>query len=247
VKVPLILLPSFNLSDDNVFKLMKSLINQNNTNFIAIACVDACSKTRVSFEKFAKNNFIPFQFKIFYSKKRLKALHNIVRSLYLCNPAFISWVGIIDGDDYLASVDAVDLIDQEYQAGAKVVWSNFLWDGVPSQLCQSLPKGVDPYSYKWVSSHWRTFSLELFYSVPMENFFDENGCFFPRCYDHALMLPILYICQVNLLATKFLPQNLYYYNNINSSIPASEHTKGYQENKIASYIRSRGFVKSQFV
>ena len=132
-----------------------------------------------------------------------------------------------------------------YADGSSVV-DKFLWDGKESNLCQKLPERQNPYNYPWVSSHFRTFSLSLFYEVPIPNFIHENNSFYPRCYDHALMLPMLYLCYKYGLKTQFIDRYLYYYDNSGSSTPSEEHTQGRFESSLSHSIRSRGFNTNLF-
>ena len=239
---PLILLPTFNVTQEKAERAVNSLCLQSTFSFNAVVAIDGCPKSLDVYRNICRANKLPFPLKILYREKRMKALGNIVKTLYAQDPLRISWVGIIDGDDYLYDIDAIRIMNDAYLSGASVAWSKFMWDGEPSELCNLIPPYVDPYKYPWVSSHFRTFKLDSFLSVPISNFLDSSGSFFPRCYDHALMLPQLYLCYINKSKTVFVDRFLYYYDNQDSSTPDDEHTQGSLEQSIALFIRKRGFL-----
>lgn len=239
---PLIIVPSYNTNPASTHQLIYSLQSQANQDFRVIFAVDKCQKSLDSIIQATKKINPSFEYCIKFSSRRRFALANIVITLFAAKYIDTSWVGILDGDDHLLSSDVIDIFNFEYLQGANVAWSSFLWDGQPSNVSQAFPQRTDPYKYPWVSSHFKTFSYNLFLSVPISNYLDADGNFLRRCYDHALMLPLLWLCRTHNLRTKHIPQPLYYYNNSNSSIPASEHTRGSLESHIAQFIRSRGYV-----
>ena len=243
---PLIIIPCYNLKEESFRILVESLLYQKNIDYFICFAVDNCPKSLDIVDKFLpylKNNEIIVR----YSSKRLYALGNIVKSLYMLRADQVSWVGIVDGDDYLIDDLALKKIQECYCNGADIVWSNFLWDGKKSNLCQSFPKDADPYSYPWVSSHLKTFNLSLFLEVPVPNFLDNELKFYKRAYDHAIMLPMLWLAKIRNKKTFHLNEYLYYYNNSNSSLPSDENTSGVFENSVASSIRARHFTEKFFL
>lgn len=239
---PLIIVPSYNSDFAATRQLVSSLRCQSVQKFRVIFAIDNCLKSYLSTLKVLNDTEPTFEYVVKPSARRRFALGNIVATIFTSQYLDTSWVGILDGDDHLLTPNVIETFNAVYQQGAHVAWSNFLWDGNPSNVSRSFPQNANPYLYPWVSSHFKTFSYQLFLSVPVGNYLDADGRFFRRCYDHALMLPLLWLCSKYNLATKYIPQPLYYYNNTNSSIPASEHTKGTQENSIAHFIRSRGYI-----
>lgn len=239
---PLILVPSYNVSYNSMNDLISSLRVQSNQDFKVVFAIDNCQKSLVHIEKCIQKHNPEFEYVIKYSSRRRFALKNIVATLLSSDCAIASWVGILDGDDHLLTSEVIDLFNREYRNGAEVVWSSFLWDGHSCNISSDLPFNCNPYKHPWVSSHFKTFKYDTFLSIPLANYLDNHGNFFRRCYDHALMLPLLWHCTVNRKPTKHIPKPLYYYNNTYSSIPTIEHSQGAQEGQIAQYIRSRGFV-----
>jgi hypothetical protein len=239
---PLIIVPAFNLDQVASDLLVDSLAAQTNQSFRAVFAVDNCGKSAGSLKTSLTRLSPDFEYKLKISERRRYALANIVYTLYATIYADTTWVGILDGDDYLAKACVIDRVSQEYGKGARVAWSQFYWDGEISSLSAELPKHANPYSHPWVSSHFKTFCYKLFFEVPVANYMGPDGKFFRRCYDHALMMPLLWQCQVNNYFTSYIPEPLYFYNNKKSSIPYSEHSGGSREAKLAAFIRSRGFV-----
>jgi glycosyltransferase involved in cell wall biosynthesis len=169
--------------------------------------------------------------------ERLYALQNICRVLDLISTESI--VGIVDGDDHLMDNSVVSKVVHGYQSGASVVWTGNFWRKTGENCCSGyLPPGVDPYKYPWVSSHFRTFPMELYRKVPKANFFDAEGNWFKRTYDQALMLPILHLAHKKPGWTLFIPERCYMYCGT-----TEEHSEDWNyQAEIERFIRQRGFV-----
>jgi len=240
---PLIIVPAFNLDQLASDLLVDSLAAQVNQSFRTIFAVDNCARSADSLQASLGKLSTMFEYSLQITERRRYALANIVNTLYTSVYTDTTWVGILDGDDYLTCDNVIDRVTQEYDKGARVAWSQFYWDGQISSLSAELSQDANPYWHPWVSSHFKTFCYRLFLEVPVANFVGPDGKFFRRCYDHALMMPMLWQCHANRYTTSYIQEPLYFYNNKRSSIPTSEHSGGSREAKLANFIRSRGFVR----
>ena len=107
-----------------------------------------------------------------FNGNRLYALGNINKTIQASVPKNKDTIiGIIDGDDRLINNDALNLISDAYTNGANVVWTKYMWDNkLDPCISDSLPEHVDPYTYPWVSSHFRTFGNWIYNKINPEKF-----------------------------------------------------------------------------
>lgn len=217
-------------------RLVKSLNCQTNKNWEAVLSVDACEESYKEALIFKTENI-----SVSLNKDRQFALGNIYSQAK--SSADNNIIAIIDGDDELCNPVCFDLITQAYKAGAHLAWTQYCRDDHGKCVSDSIPADCNPYEFKWSASHLRTFGNWVFNKINPENFKDENGRFFRRAYDQALMLPMLYYCNQNNLKTTFIPEVCYKYNHSGSSTPLEEHTNGMYEHQLSKFIRSRGYIE----
>jgi hypothetical protein len=207
---------------------------------VVIAC-DDCPETYLEATKFAQADKIHVLGPSLDG--RLYALRNIDRAIDYIKGIDKYWVrsyvAIIDGDDQLCNPETLKLLDFEYGWNPDVVWTAHRWDNGHGNISEGLPDNVNPYDYRWVSSHLKTFGLWLYHQVNQDNFKDENGQWFPRCYDQALMLPLLSMAK----STRYIPKICYQYNIDSCSMPPKERTDGQYQTAISHYIRKRGLIR----
>lgn len=245
-----LIIPCYGDHSDNLNDLIKS-IDQQKTDF-QVQCFfleDEISKTfKNKLENLCKQSSNKY---LVYNKdnKRKFALKNICDFLdsydwtvdkEIEETAEEDIIGIIDGDDFLWGNDCLQNVKNEYSKGARVVWTANEWDKFG--LNHSGPyenKNKDPYSHPWVSSHFRTFLLTDYFTVPKSNFKNKEGEWFEACYDQALMLPILHNVLNSGGTTKYIDKTHYIYRgNIKQE---SEFRK--KQLEYESFIRTRGYLK----
>ncbi len=105
-------------------------------------------------------------------------------------------------------------------------------------ISRELPEKINPYQYPWVSSHLKTFKVNVFKQIKEENFKDLDGNWFERGYDQALYLPILLLAKDR----KFLNEICYLYRINSNSLKVRPEKEKNQMDTIR-LIRSRGYVK----
>ena len=148
-------------------------------------------------------------------------------------------IAILDGDDALCNENTVDLILKEYNTNPKLeaLWTAHSWDINGMNISKDLPGNINPYQYPWVSSHLKTFKVNVFKKIKKENFMDLDGNWFERGYDQALYLPILY----NATDRKFLDEICYLYRINSNSLKVRDWKEKNQMDTIR-LVRSRGYV-----
>lgn len=148
----------------------------------------------------------------------------------------------IDPDDYLCDADALRIINEVYMtSGCDVLWTKHRWFDdkriTSYNISDYLPDDADPYQYRWVTSHLKTFRKRLIDGVPYENFLNMNGDLVKRCGDQAIYLPVLKRSQKAI----YLPLVMYSYKcNLESQTFQTPDAK-FQASE-AEFIRQRGFI-----
>jgi glycosyltransferase involved in cell wall biosynthesis len=165
-------------------------------------------------------------------------VRNILESLKFCDSEDI--VCRLDGDDWLCDTDALSIINRRYwETGCNVLWTSHRWDFTNINISRSLPFDEDPYTFPWVSSHFKTFRKKLIEGVKDENFRGEDGEYFKRIGDQAIYLPVLHQSKGN---WHFEPIVAYHYTiKMEPETFQSDDAK-FQKNE-AEFLRKRGFIK----
>ena len=167
---------------------------------------------------------------------QLYALRNICRVLDAVKGDSI--IGIVDGDDHLTGADCFQKVHDAHEEGFPVVWTANRWDINGLNHSGPLDDMRNVYEHPWVSSHFRTFRLNLYKDLSPVNFTNEDGEFFEKCYDQALMLPLIHLCHLSGGRTKYIPDVHYIYRGRIDHNGESRKLQLTYEN----FIRSRGYV-----
>ena len=231
------LIPVYN-SELKVKKTISSVASQNHDDF-SCDILDDCSDDGTWSQI---NHYIkPFdRFNLYKNEERYWALRNIVEWCHHLKRTHDEdmVIGILDGDDYLTDNSAITKIMRCYEReGCDVLWTNYHTPFAPaSGFSKFIPSGVDVYRFPWSSSHLKTFKLSALAKINIDNFKDESGDYFKRCYDQALMLPLLHSTQ----NWYFLDQRMYYYG-VN---PETTFNTIELQAQIEHKIRTRGYLEN---
>ena len=232
-----IIIPCHGDQSDNFEKLIESIDTQSFKKYVQFYFAE--DRVSPDFKKLllslgGNKNFIENK-----TKKRLYALKNICRVLDSFKEDDCI-IGIIDGDDYLWGNNCIENIKNQYDSGFGCVWTANEWEGT-SGLNHSGPLNDDSdvYSHPWVSSHFKTFLLSDYRSIPKKNFKNLEKKWFEACYDQALMLPIIHNVHKRGGKTKYINKVHYIYRgNIKHESEFRQKQLDYE-----SFIRTRGYLK----
>ena len=168
------------------------------------------------------------------------ALKGLYESLISMKESDDEIIAVMDGDDSLCNENTVDIVLSEYKKNKNLdsLWTAHSWDINGMNISRDLPEKINPYQYPWVSSHLKTFRLEVFKKINEDNFKDLDGEWFQRGYDQALYLPILYLSKER----KFLNEICYLYR-INSNSFKVRSWKEKNQMDTVRLVRSRGLLE----
>lgn len=162
---------------------------------------------------------------------------NVLAALNACRSNEIACR--LDADDWLIDADALMIIDSIYtNEKCDALWTKHRWGFTAYNISDALPDKADPYNHAWVTSHLKTWRVDLSHNINDLNYRNENGEYVKRAGDQAIYLPVLHKSQRRL----FLPLVMYHYTiDMRAETFASDDAK-FQKAE-ADFLRRRGFVK----
>jgi glycosyltransferase involved in cell wall biosynthesis len=236
-----IVVPTYN-TENWIQRCLFSIRNQVHANYECIIFNDASTdKTGQKIDEFIQN-FGDSRFSVVHNEKNKKALQNIVEGFNQlgCKEDPESVLMIIDGDDYLFCEYSLSTVAQAYkQTNCLLTYGSFIhWPTGEISFPRIFPHEVvenNSYrSYKFISSHLRTFKSKLWYSIKDEDLRDIDGSYFKTAWDVAFMIPMLEMTGGRFL---HIPNILYVYNRWN---PLSDDViNTADQNRVDNLIRTR--------
>jgi glycosyltransferase involved in cell wall biosynthesis len=236
-----IVVPTYN-TENWIQRCLLSIRNQVHTNFECIIYNDASTdQTGQKIDEFIRH-FNDSRFSVVHNDTNRKALHNIINGFNELDAKSDpeSVLMIVDGDDYLFCEYSLSLVDQAYnQSNALLTYGSFIhWPTGEVSFPRNFPPEVvrdNSYrSYKFISSHLRTFKSKLWYSIKDEDLRDEDGSYFKTAWDVAFMIPMLEMAAGRFV---YIPNILYVYNRWN---PLSDDViNSADQNRVDQLVRSK--------
>jgi glycosyltransferase involved in cell wall biosynthesis len=224
--------PTYNASF-HLRELYESLKEQTNKNWDWVILNDMSTDDTLSIAKEIEAEDELERITVIDHKEKKFELKGIYDYLKEYNDFSEQVIAIVDGDDALCNENTVDILLKEYESNPNLdaLWTAHSWDINGMNISNDLPGNINPYQYPWVSSHLKTFKVNVFKNIPEENFQDLDGEWFESGYDQVLYLPILYLAKER----KFINEicYLYRFNNKNNQ----------EDLKVSKLIRARGYVE----
>lgn len=161
------------------------------------------------------------RFSVVHNTKNVKALKNIVDGFnhLSCSDEPNSIMMVIDGDDFLYSEYALQIVDNVYTRHPHILLTYGNWighpDGTDSNCRQYDSETVMNSKFRYapfIASHLRTFKSKIWYNINDEDLRDNAGNYFEAGWDVAFMMPMLEMSQER---HAFIPNRLYCYNRYN--------------------------------
>jgi glycosyltransferase involved in cell wall biosynthesis len=243
---------------------------QSNSNVHAIKCINSVKNqsfkvekhfyvddvshdnTREIIEEYLRDNPIDNIELILNDEKKFKTRN---MELIIDSLDDDSIVCVLDGDDWLAYKNSIELMVDFYKKNPDLefVYSNWMYSH-NGQLGISKPipsKDWDPYRDEWLTSHFQTFRAAAYKRIPRLNLVDAEGDYFKMATDQAYTLPMLECIKRkygNFDRVKHFPAPMYVYqfNENESRKKGSEIAKweAMTAYESARFIRQRGFLES---
>lgn len=197
-------------------KNLDSVFSQNYRNFRVIYIDDASPDgTGELVRSYTEEKGQEFRVTLIKNEKRVGALANLYRAIWMCAPHEI--VANLDGDDWFHHDNALARINQAYaDPDVWMTYGQFMY--YPAEQVgfakEVPPEVIAENSFRKHSrgtTALRTFFAGLFHKIKKEDLF-YNGNFFPSAWDLAMMWPILEMAGVH---SRFVPDVLYVYNIAN--------------------------------
>jgi glycosyltransferase involved in cell wall biosynthesis len=234
-----VLVPSYN-NEKWVVQNLESIANQTYPHW-SMYYINDCSSDRTGqiVDEFVKLRGIEHKCKVVHNTTRKLAMTNLYEGIHNIDPTKV--VVICDGDDWFANNSVLERLAKTYSN--KKIWMTYgnyqTWPEDRGSTCDLIPDKVRKNqlfrSYRWVSSHLRTFYAKLFQQIKKEDFIWKGEGFFPMTYDLAIMFPMLEMASKK--HYRFITDVLYIYNISN---PLNDFKVNLQlQEEIERYIRSR--------
>lgn len=195
---------------------LHSLINQHYDNYKVYSVDDASTDgTPELVEKFLGLYDTKKRVTFIKNTEHKGALHNLYTITHQCADDAI--IVVVDGDDMLAHASVLEIINDAYQNPnvwltygsfkplRSSTWNPGFWQEIPISIVQTNTFR----SYRWQSSHLRTYYAWLFKKINKEDL-QFNGTFYPASIDAATMFPMLEMAGKH---SKYLADILYIYND----------------------------------
>jgi len=217
-----IVIPFYNV-ENWIKTCINSLKSQTFKDFKCILIDDISSDS--SFEIAKQSISDDPRFTLIKNEEKKFALRNIYEGIRLLNPESDDIIVTIDGDDWLASPDSLEIVNRYYLQSPETLITYGTYIEIPSGI---RPFNVTAYSKEviesrsfrediWRASHLRTFKYKLWKSINIEDLKDSSGNFYRMAWDLAFMFPMLEMAGDRI---KYIQEILYCYNVSN---PNNDH------------------------
>lgn len=231
---PFVLVSAVRNAEKYIERCMLSITAQRFKYWHTILIDDQSSdKTLQTAKTFIESSNLEKQFTLISNDERLFALNNIVYAIknHIKNDSAI--IGLIDGDDWLASKDTLKKIWDEYVKGYDFLWTQHIrWPSF--KIGYSLPANKNsPRNERRGMSHFKTFRKYLFDKIPENEFLDQDGCFLKYASDKAITYPMSELSS----NMTFMNEALYVYNEENENNVNKKDTS--EQLQTALYLESK--------
>ncbi len=236
------IVPSYN-NEKWCIQNIRSCVNQKYPHWI-LFYINDCSTDNTGriVEKYIRDRNLQDKCHIIHNHERKGALRNLYEIIRKCKSTDV--IVTIDGDDMLSHDQVLDTVSKAYATGTTwITYGNYMkYPSYEPGRCKDLPKKIQEKrkfrSYKWITSHLRTFYAGLFHKIDKEDL-KWNGKFYPTTWDLAMMFPMLEMASQGHIT--YINQILYLYNTQNPISDNKAHRELQQ--MLDNQIRSKNKYK----
>ena len=242
------IIASYN-NEKNVFRNITSIINQTYKKWRIIYVNDASTdNTDMVFKRIVKQYKIENKVKYIVNDKNMKQAYSKYHAYQMTKDNEI--ICILDGDDWLATNDALMILNRYYNNGYKIVTSNYniIENGkINGSSIQYYNKNIiKNKDYKYLINygfcHLKTGYSILFKNIPEDNL-KYNEKWLDCCTDVAEMFSIIDLCKADEIIQ--IPEILYNYNKDNSLLYDNSFFNINNEMKSESHFKIMEKIRTQ--
>ena len=229
------IIASYN-NEKNIFKNISSIVNQTYKKWRIIYVNDASTdNTDMVFKRLIKQYGIENKVKYIVNDRNMKQSYSKYHAYQMTKDNEI--VCILDGDDWLATNDALMILNRYYNNGYKIVTSNYniiengRKKGVSTQKYTTniIKNKHYKYNSNYAFCHLKTGYSILFKNIPEDNL-KYKGKWLDCCTDIAEMFSVIDLCDSKEIIQ--IPEILYNYNKDNSILYDNSYYNIDNEEKI---------------
>lgn len=202
-----------------IAQCLDSLQTQSYTNWQAYVTVDACKDHTYSNAARARGGDRRVQ--IFRNRERAFSLCNLVRAIERSHAAPEDVIVNLDGDDWLARPDALEIIASTYAThNSWLTYGSWIsnvagLDGVVRGLWPAYPEHTTNFRrIRWLGTAVRTWKKWLWDLIDDRDLRDPGGDYYRVSEDQVVMLPLLEMSGT--AHARHIPEALMIYNQLNS-------------------------------
>jgi glycosyltransferase involved in cell wall biosynthesis len=145
------------------------------------------------------------------------AISNFIKAISILNPADDDVLVTLDGDDWLASPEALATVKRYYDAQPNLLLTHGSWRAYPNPHVNHNNAPYSEQEFKmgirktgWHASHLRTFKFRLWKNIKDEDLRNHCGEYFQSAWDLAMIYPMMEMAGIKRI--RFIPEILYIYN-----------------------------------
>jgi len=164
------------------------------------------------------------RFHLIVNNEKGYALKNVFNAINHSNPNDNDIILTLDGDDWLASKNVLDVLVKYYQKddclmtyGSYLEYPSGNIGKFSKQIPQIVIENKTYRNHEWCSSHLRTFKYLLWKKIDIKDLLDIDGNFYKMTWDLSFMFPLLEMAGNK---AKYVKEILYVYNLEN---PINDH------------------------
>jgi len=174
-----------------------------------------CQKTVDMAKSFQSQNI-----SVHINQDRGYALSNTIKAIEMLEPNDDDIIMTIDGDDWLQSLEAFNIVEKAYKDNPDLLLTHGSWVSWPIELPEhnNMPYTKEDFECNirktpWRASQLRTFKYKLWKHVKDEDLRDGEGNYFTSAGDCAYMWPMMEMAGYDRI--RFIPDKIYTYNVAN--------------------------------
>ena len=214
---------------------LDSVRQQTYAEWKAYVTVDACQDR--TYEKALQARGSDRRIRITRNTQRMFSLWNLIQAIRRSNAAPEDVIVNLDGDDWLARTDALEIIaDTYWRHNCWVTYGSWISNVMDNEgrargMWPAYPEGTSEFrKMRWLATAVRTWKTWLWDKVDDRDLRDSAGQYYRVSEDQAIMLPLLEMSGTG--RARHIPEALMVYNQLNPHAAGLHMTEDMLRNAI---------------